>query len=212
MLGTLALGVSPLIAFGVVTWWAHARATRLEIVDMCGVSPASKRAKRTRAADAVVLHQMAFQRGNDLYRYRNVTAHFVIVPDGSVGQLHPVRARLAASHGFNGRSVAIEFAGNLRAVNGRWWSPETHGRDCLTHAQIDSGRRLLRLLHEAGIRHVYGHRQSYHDKGNDPGPEIWSSVGQWAIDELGMSDGGPEYAIGTGQPIPEAWRTFELAA
>ncbi len=101
---------------------------------------------------------------------------------------------------------------NLRAVNGKWWSPETHGRNSLTAAQVESGRRLLRLLRSTGVRYVFAHRQSYHDKGNDPGPEIWSTVGQWAIDKLRMSDGGPEYAIDTGRPIPDSWRSFDLNA
>jgi hypothetical protein len=111
---------------------------------------------------------------------------------------------------FNARSVAIEFAGNLRSVRGEWWEPETYGRDTLTAAQIESGRKLLRVLARQGIRYVYGHRQSSASRGNDPGPEIWASVGQWAIDKLGMSDGGPDYAIETGRPIPTEWRTFSL--
>lgn len=52
-------------------------------------------------------------------RKAQVTAHFVIFPDGRVAQLHPTSARLLASHGFNERSVAIEFAGNLRSTNGK---------------------------------------------------------------------------------------------
>ncbi|PRP97678.1 N-acetylmuramoyl-L-alanine amidase [Enhygromyxa salina] len=208
----VALGFSPVVAFGLVAWWAHARETKLEIVNMLDVAPATKRSKRTRAVDAVVLHQMSFQRGNDLDRYRKVTAHFVIAPDGSVGQLHPMSARLVAPKGFNGRSVAIEFAGNLRAANGNWWSPETHGRDSLTAAQVESGRKLLRLLRSAGVRYVFAHRQSDYDKGNDPGPEIWSTVGQWGIEKLGLSDGGAQYAVDSGRPIPESWRTFDVNA
>jgi N-acetyl-anhydromuramyl-L-alanine amidase AmpD len=156
--------------------------------------------------DAVVLHQMGLSRGNDLQRYRQVTAHFVILPDGRVAQLHPTSSRLSASHGFNGRSVAIEFAGNLRSTNGQWWRPETYGRDTLTDAQIESGRKLLRVLESQGVRFVFAHRQSYSQRGNDPGPEIWASVGQWAIDTLGMSDGGPGYVVESGQPIPDEWR------
>lgn len=40
-----------------------------------------------------------------------------------------------------------------------------------------------------------------------PSCRLTASVGQWAIDKLGMSDGGPGYVEGTGQPIPDAWRT-----
>jgi hypothetical protein len=203
----VALGLAPVAAFGLVAWWARARAMKLEIVDMCGQAPASKRSPRNEPVNAVVLHQMGLSRGNDLQRYRQVTAHFVIPPDGRVAQLHPTSSRLSASHGFNGRSVAIEFAGNLRSTNGQWWKPETYGRDTLTAAQVESGRKLLRALESQGVRFVFAHRQSYSQRGNDPGPEIWASVGQWAIDTLGMSDGGPGYVEGTGQPIPDEWRT-----
>ena len=110
----LVLGISPLVTVGVVLW-ARSRSTRLEIVDLRHLAPASKRGRRSRPVDAVMLHQMGFSRGSDLHRYLNVTAHFVVMPDGSVGQLHPLSARLPASNGFNSRSVAIEFAGNFAA-------------------------------------------------------------------------------------------------
>lgn len=210
MLGVV-LGLSaPVVAFGLATWWARAQAVKLEIVDLTSKAPTRKRSKRSRPVDAVVLHQMSFSRGNDLQKYLEVTAHFVITPNGTVGQLHPMSARLDASHGFNGRSVAIEFAGNLQATTGDWWSPETHGRNQLTTAQIEAGRKLLNQLTLHGVRFVFGHRQSYVERGNDPGPEIWSSVAQWGISKLRLSDGGPAYAIGSGRPIPAEWRTYTL--
>jgi N-acetyl-anhydromuramyl-L-alanine amidase AmpD len=206
----LALGVSSAVAIGFVAWWKRGPSSNLAIVNLIGAAPASKRSKRKAPADAVVLHQMSLSRGDDLQRYERVTAHFVIAPDGGVAQLHPLSARLSASNGFNDRAVAIEFAGNLRSTNGKWWRPETYGRDTLTDAQIESGRKLLRMLARHGIRFVFSHRQSSNSRGNDPGPEIWASVGQWAIDTLGMSDGGPDYAIDTGRPIPDEWRTYTL--
>ena len=209
MLGVV-LGVGSVLAVGLVALVGRARALRIEIVDMTGLAPASKRGKRSRPVDAVVLHQMAFSRGSDINRYRNVTAHFIVVPDGTVAQLHPITARLPASNGFNARSVAVEFAGNLRAANGNWWEPETYGRNELTPAQAESGRRLLRLLNSMGIRYVFAHRQSSAKRGNCPGPEIWSLVGQWGLEQLGMSDGGRGHAIGDGKPIPDVWRTYNI--
>jgi transcriptional regulator with XRE-family HTH domain len=60
---------------------------------------------------------------------------------------------------------------------------------------------------EAGIRSVFAHRQSSASRGNDPGPDLWAGVGQWAIDRLGFSEGGPGYTIDQGNPIPDEWRT-----
>src|SRR5690606_22845765 len=107
---------APVVAFGLAAWWARAKAVKLEIVDLTSKAPARKRSKRGRPVDAVVLHQMGFSRGSELQKYLEVTAHFVVMPDGIVGQLHPMSARLDASHGFNGRAVAVQFAGNLQAT------------------------------------------------------------------------------------------------
>lgn len=209
---SIVLGLAPIVTLGAVAWWAQTRGGgKLEIVDMSGEAPVSKRSLRTKPVDAVVLHQMGLSRGNDLRRYLQVTSHFVILPDGTVAQLHPMSAQLLASHDFNHRSVAIEFAGNLRSTRGQWWRPETYGRDTLTAAQVESGRKLLRELGKHGVRFVYAHRQSFIERGNDPGPEIWASVGQWAVDTLGMSDGGPGFVVGSGQPIPDEWRTAGAA-
>jgi hypothetical protein len=97
MMLALALGVSSAVAIGYVAWWGR-QSTKLEIVNLCRVAPASKRSKRTAILDAVVLHQMSLSRENDPQRYRRVTAHFVIIPDGRVVQLHPLSARLDASN------------------------------------------------------------------------------------------------------------------
>ena len=67
------------------------------------------------------------------------------------------------------------------------------------------------MLHGLGIRYVFAHRQSSAQRGNCPGPEIWSSVAQWGLEHLDMSDGGHGYAIGDGKPIPDAWRTYSIS-
>ena len=60
-----------------------------------------------------------------------------------------------------------------------------------------------------GLTHVLAHRQSSHARDNDPGPEIWYQVGQWAVETLGLKDGGPGYKHPTGgKPIPEQWRNW----
>jgi hypothetical protein len=95
-----------------------------------------------------------------------------------VGKTRPLEARLSASNGFNARALSIEFAGNFRSADGKWWLPETYGRNHLTAEQAESGRRLLRMLNALGVRFVFAHRQSYHSRENDPGPEVWAQVGR----------------------------------
>ncbi|HKE14652.1 MAG TPA: peptidoglycan recognition family protein [Kofleriaceae bacterium] len=164
-----------------------------------------------RTVDALVLHQMAccFRPRDPLQRFLTLTAHFAILADGRILQLHPASALLWASNGFNARSVAVEFAGNFPDVRGRWWEGARFGRNQVTRAQVAAGIALVQhLIATLGIRHVFAHRQSSATRTNDPGPDIWFHVGQRAVSQLGLSDGGPGYKIGTGNPIPDAWRTW----
>lgn len=196
---------------------------RVRIEDRTHLTSKSKRKGKPRSLDSVyalVLHQMAFRRKSR--KYDKVTAHFAILEDGTIQQLHPVSAYLYASDGFNRGSVAVEFAGNFPDTKGKCWSPKTHGCHALTQAQIDAGRYLIRhLIRTIGLTHVLAHRQSNGGKTNDPGPDIWYHVGQWAVDNLGLKDGGPGFAIPNkrinkktgkkvpdGKPIPSEWRTW----
>lgn len=198
----------PVFALGIAAIWSRSRRPKLAIVDLIDEAPKSKRHKRNpkTKVDAVVLHQMGFSRGNDPLRYAKVTAHFIVLADGTVAQLHPLNARLSASDGFNSRSVSVEFAGNFQSINGKWWKPDAYGVDYPTSAQLEAGRELLRMLRAIGITHVFAHRQSSGSRGNDPGPEVWRAVGQWGIEQLGLVDGGPGYAINDGHPVPDEWR------
>lgn len=59
-----------------------------------------------------------------------------------------------------------------------------------------------------GLTHVLAHRQSSAARENDPGPDLWRGVGQWAVENRGLNDGGPKFKVGDGNPIPDAWRTW----
>ena len=208
-----------------------------EIVNLLNESPPEKRIG-SRMPWAVVLHQMGFSRGSDPYRYRKVTAHYIILPDGTIAQLHPVTTKLAASSGFNEGGIAIEFAGNFPAVSqstdpDHFWRPLPYeyedketgeikqhpgfGMDQLTPEQATSGRWLVEYLNDVVLPDIGGeltvmvaHRQSGKERQNDPGPDVWGNVGQWGVDYLGLSDGGPNYSIGNGNPIKQAWRDAPL--
>ncbi|MEW5249785.1 peptidoglycan recognition protein family protein [Microbulbifer sp. 2201CG32-9] len=184
--------------------------TNCRIEDRTKLSPKEHRIRSRDPATvyALVLHQMAFSRGNDPNRYNRVKSHFAILPDGKILQLHPISAYLYASNGFNKKSVAVEFAGNFPSTRGRCWKAEKYGCHQLTQAQIRSGRCLIQyLIRKIGLTHVLAHRQASKSRANCPGPDIWYNVGQWAIDRLGLKDGGPGFKIGTGKPITEAWRS-----
>ncbi len=166
---------------------------------------------------AIVLHQAAVSRGSDPWKYRKFIAHFVIVPDGTVVQLHPIDSYIAASNGLNNGSVSVEFAGNLPAVSQStdpddFYKPDKFGMNQLTPAQVEAGRNLIFNLKHNVFPHrgwtldnVLAHRQSHGGKPMDPGPDIWGNVAGWAVNELGMGWGGPDFTVGSGKTIPDVW-------
>jgi peptidoglycan hydrolase-like protein with peptidoglycan-binding domain len=181
------------------------------IIDLTAKSDKSRRkgARDPKKIKQLVLHQMAccFKPADPLTRFLTVGAHFAITADGRILQLHPIEQLLWASNGFNGSSVAVEFAGNFPDSKGRWWEGDKYGRDRPTQAQFEAGRRLIRyLVAKIGLTQVVAHRQSSASRENDPGPEVWRNVGQWAVDTLGLSDGGPGFKLPGGNPIPDDWR------
>ena len=171
----------------------------------------SKTPRKLAQINAVVLHQMAFSRGTDFRKYLKVGVHYIIMSDGKIGQLHPHTTYLNASNGFNRRSVAIEFAGNFPDINGRYWKPKDKQkwmRNIVTQDQINAGRYLLAQLKKKlpNLRFVYAHRQSSWSRTNDPGPDIWRGVGEYAIRKLGYDPDSREHISGTGKAIPAEWR------
>lgn len=183
------------------------------IIDLTAQADKSVRkgARDLKKVKALVLHQMAccFQRQDPLRSYLGLKAHFAILSDGRILQMHPVEQLIWASNGFNAGSVAVEFAGNFPNAQGKWWEGDKYGRNRVTPAQIEAGQRLIRhLVRTIGLQTVLAHRQSSASRENDPGPDIWTNVGQWAVDTLGLKDGGPGFKVGDGNPIPAAWRKW----
>lgn len=180
------------------------------IQDRTHLTDKKKRIKSKRIGPyALVLHQMAFSRGSDVTKYDNVTSHYAILPDGALLRLHPDSAYLSASNGFNAGSVAVEFAGNFPNTKGKCWEAKKFGCHAVTAEQVRAGRCLVRHLVKAiGLTHVLAHRQSSNMRENDPGPDLWYNVGEWAIKTLGLKDGGPGFEVGSGNPIPDEWRTW----
>jgi peptidoglycan hydrolase-like protein with peptidoglycan-binding domain len=161
--------------------------------------------------DSIVLHHMAYNIGNNVNSYKKVGAHYIVTADGQIAQLYDDLDFLNASNGFNSRSVAIEFAGNFADYRYHWWKSSKltiPDRCYLTPAQIRAGRCLLATLkaRHPSIKYLYAHRQSSKSRENDPGPDVWFNIGQWAIDNLNLTDRLPRTHIANGQPISEIWR------
>jgi len=173
---------------------------------------------------ALVLHHMAFKRRdkkkNDYSQpesYLSTRAHFCILFDGRIIQLHPVSRMIWHSNCTSPGSVGVEFEGNFPKTDGTWWYPKdketgritARDEDYPTKAQVEAGRFLIQYLQAVnGLREVLAHRQSSKDRSSDPGPDIWYNVGQWAVSNLGANDGGPGFKCGDGTPLPDEWRNW----
>jgi len=171
--------------------------------------------RKLAAINAIVLHHMAYNIGNNVDLYKQVGAHYIVTSDGQIAQLYNDLDFLNASNNFNPRSIAIEFAGNFSNERYHWWKNrgvQIPDRCYLTPAQIGAGRCLLTTLKARipGIQYLYAHRQSSQDREGDPGPDVWYNIGEWALNKLNLTDRRPRSYEGTGQPIPGTWRKRRL--
>lgn len=160
----------------------------------------------------LVLHQTGFSRGSsDPSKYDKVAAHFIIMPNGQIIQTQELDRWMNSAGAFNRRTISVEFVGNFPSSRGKWYKGDKFGRHELSEEQIASGRFLVDYLIEElpkwgspGLLFIYAHRQSYKTRTNDPGPDIWYNVGEWAKQERGL---GPDdsYFASSGNPIPDEW-------
>lgn len=167
---------------------------------------------------AAVLHQTAYAVGNkiDQHAYLDIGANYVILPNGSIVRLYPYEHMVWASNELSPLSVAIEFAGNYPDEKYHWWQNQKcqnirfHNHP--SPAQINAGRCLLRKLQQdlPNLKAVYAHRQSSNQRTNDPGPDIWFNVGEWAQQTLGLQ--GRDVKVDSGKPIPASWRMARITS
>lgn len=170
--------------------------------------------------DAIVLHQTAGSQSVDPRHYLWVGAHYVVMPDGRILQLHTENKRIYHANSFNSRSIGIEFAGTFPNEAGicnwatgvrkqRGFRSGLRACEAPTAAQYEAGRNLVTALTEKfpQIKYILAHRQASGTRDNDPGPDIWQNIGEWALVNLGLSNGPTSaYKAGNGKPIPPSWR------
>jgi hypothetical protein len=182
------------------------------MVDQTGISPKGLRGKTRDVASlvAVVLHQMGFRRGNEPKKYDDVKAHFVVLPNGTIVQNHPIESWIPSSNKLNALGVSIEFSGNFSSVRKKWDHSNTKEEHHPAPEQIASARCLLIHLKSKmpSLRHVLGHVQGASNRQNCPGPEIWCGVAEWSMKNLGLADGGPGFKVDPGIAIDAKWRTW----
>lgn len=166
----------------------------------------------------ITLHQTACVLGERPQRWDSVGAHIGITRRGQVIWLHGFDRIVAHGNGFNAQTVGIEIDGLYAGVEGNprtvWDDPSTPAREqgmVLTPEAAEATRQAIRWIIDdvegrgGDVRALVAHRQSSGARRNDPGSAIWQAVALPMMRELGLSDGGPGFAIGDGRPVPVEW-------
>ncbi len=161
----------------------------------------------------VVIHQTGCWMSNDESTWERTRCHCGITRSGDVLLTHPFDWGIGHAQDLSGPAIGIEIAGNFPGLIGKnytWWK-SGGGPHEFTEAQEKACDVLFGIIKEEFERmgvvwtKVYAHRQSSDQRESDPGEEIWKKVAlKWQKD-LGADDGGPEYCVGSGKPIPKEW-------
>lgn len=165
------------------------------------------------AIEGVMLHQTGCWMPEEETTWCRVNAHCGVTRNGTVILMHDFQWEIWHGNGLSKQTIGIETAGNfygVPGVKGTWWSPGG-GPHQLNEKQQHAFEVLFHILHEAfdegggNWKKVYAHRQSSSSREGDPGQEIWQKVGMVWQTALGADDGGPNYCVGSGNPIPKEW-------
>lgn len=162
------------------------------------------------------LHQTACDMGERIERYDNTGAHVVVLRSGRWIHLHDLNKNVAHGNGWNAQCWSIEINGLFAGeVGGHVWDdPSTAIREKpMTPTPIQLQRTIEIVRWGASVIAANGgemkvlcaHRQSSKDRPDDPGQEVWRGSALPVMAELGLTDGGVGFVIGTGRPIPETW-------
>lgn len=185
--------------------------------------PAARRWTGTRG---ITLHQTACNMGERIERYDTIGAHFAVLRSGRVLRMSDLNRVVYHGNGWNEQCVGIEIDGLYAGIEddpdtaldeslrSTWDDPSTPTREhpmAVTPQAMAAARALVRWIvwetarNGGRIKVLCAHRQSSEDRRNDPGEAIWKAVALPLHAELGLSDGGPGFKLGTGYAIPEQW-------
>jgi len=179
----------------------------------------------------ITLHQTACVLGEKVHRWYNVACHIAITRDGQILFNNDFIKKVWHGNGFNNKTIGFEIDGHFAGLetldeeSGEWtpdmasyWRPKGSDRKPLsiTPEQVEACKEAIRwckrVVDGAGgdLKYLVAHRQSSPSRVSDPGEKTWKLVALPMIEELGMTEGGPDYYIldskkRAGKPIPEAW-------
>lgn len=186
----------------------------LEMIDLRAKAPKDQilRMRTLEEVTAVVIHQTSFFGWKDTNPlWPKIKSHFVVRRDGRVQINYDPEVRMTTgSNSANKFCVTIEHEGNYPNSNGNFYKPEKFGRSYLADApnQVAASRKLIAALHSfcPKMTAIFAHTQWAADRANCPGPDLWLAIGEWGLQNLNLTDGGPGWHYEGGHPIPGSWR------
>jgi len=161
--------------------------------------------------DTIVLHQMAVADSDQVgwERWKKLEIHWVITegPNARAYLLNDLDDKVWHGHGWNNRSVGFEIEGNFPGRIGKpTWDKKAPTP--LTEHQVEAAQQAIRYTVQ-GIKNLGGriyyigaHRQSYANKPNDPGEEIWKQIAIPMMKELKLLTAP---TLPGGSSIPQDW-------
>ncbi len=176
------------------------------------VTHAYSRPRSIERITAIVLHQTACHLGTRVKRWHTLPAHVGVTRDGQIIWVNKFETVMWHANWFNMFSIGVEIDGNFRGVESKAWTRWKGGgrRSILGNVQLQAARQAMSWICEevkrlgGEITHVLAHRQTSKNRRGDPGEAIWTGVGLWAQDELGLKN-DPKYTKGSGLVIPKEW-------
>jgi len=158
----------------------------------------------------ITLHQCAVDFGHEKpARWDSLWAQTAASLEGDFFLVHDLQALVWHGHGFNPTDVGLELEGLYAGIAGPpdgSATPQTPTPELIATAQ--GGIRWIYeqvKRHGGQLRYLHAHRQSRDSRRADPGQELWQAIAIPMMAELGLTDGGLGFKIGSGRAIPEEW-------
>jgi N-acetyl-anhydromuramyl-L-alanine amidase AmpD len=153
--------------------------------------------------------------GESPSRWLGLKAHYGVTYSGQIYRVHPEEELVWHAQQLSKTEIGIEISGFFCGIDGdlktRPGGPKEWAIQSVTPEQVVAVKELVRYLvslvasHGGKLAHLHAHRQSTDDRTPDPGSRVWQEIAMPLMAELGLSDGGPGWVVGKGQPIPKEW-------
>jgi hypothetical protein len=162
----------------------------------------------------VTLHQTGCEMPQNPAGWDRLNAHIGITQEGKAIIVNDPTDMIWHAQGLSKSTIGIEIEGNypgcLDNPEKTLWTfggGPNHLNDKMIAALSIVREWLSREFsrNKTPWRNLHAHRQSSGSRIADPGEEIWTTIAIPWMAELGLNDGGPDFRMGNGLPIPHEW-------